>query len=86
MVHLLGFIVRMLVLVLGAPGIAVAGSLELLRGYFWGWFHHFDRDVEDQASVIGAGCFCCRHIFFGACCLDVRTITFCQLMGFPLSH
>ena len=21
--------------------------------------------------------------FFGACCLDVKTLTFCQLMGFP---
>ena len=24
--------------------------------------------------------------FLGACCLDVRTLTFCQLMGFPLNH
>ena len=23
---------------------------------------------------------------FGAFCLDVRTLTFCQLMGFPLNH
>ena len=23
---------------------------------------------------------------FGASCLDVRTLTFCQLMGFPLNH
>ena len=23
---------------------------------------------------------------FGALCLDVRTLTFCQLMGFPLNH
>ena len=23
---------------------------------------------------------------FGAFCLDVRTSTFCQLMGFPLNH
>ena len=23
---------------------------------------------------------------FGACCLDVRTLTLCQLMGFPLNH
>ena len=26
-----------------------------------------------------------RH-YFGACCLDVRTLTFCQLMGFPLNN
>ena len=26
------------------------------------------------------------YIYFGACCLDVRTLTFCQLMGFPLNH
>ena len=26
------------------------------------------------------------HENFVACCLDVRTLTFCQLMGFPLSH
>ena len=24
--------------------------------------------------------------FLGAFCLDVRTLTFCQLMGFPLDH
>ena len=23
---------------------------------------------------------------FSACCLDVRTLTFCQLLGFPLNH
>ena len=26
------------------------------------------------------------YVLFGACCLDVRTLTFCQLMGFPLNH
>ena len=24
--------------------------------------------------------------FFGAVCLDVRTLAFCQLIGFPLNH
>ena len=27
-----------------------------------------------------------RPCFFGAFCLDVRTLTFCQLMGLPLNH
>ena len=27
-----------------------------------------------------------RLQYFGAFCLDVRTLTFCQLMGFPLNH
>ena len=26
------------------------------------------------------------HARLGAFCLDVRTLTFCQLMGFPLNH
>ena len=26
------------------------------------------------------------HMNFGAFCLDVRTLAFCQLMGFPLDH
>ena len=26
------------------------------------------------------------QLSFGAFCLDVRTLTFCQLMGFPLNH
>ena len=26
------------------------------------------------------------HVFFVAFCLDVRTLAFCQLMGFPLNH
>ena len=26
------------------------------------------------------------HSFFGAFCLDVRTLAFCQLMVFPLNH
>ena len=27
-----------------------------------------------------------RHLTFGAFCWDVRTLTFCQLMGFPLNR
>ena len=26
------------------------------------------------------------HLSFAACCLDVRTLTFGQQMGFPLNH
>ena len=39
--------------------------------------------VERDLEVLRFGGF---RGFFVAFCLDVRTLTFCQLMGFPLNH
>ena len=48
---------------------------------------------DSEASTDGAASHRCLgvtymyiYIYFGAFCLDVRTLTFCQLMGFPLNH
>ena len=37
-------------------------------------------EVEAGGGLIGG------HDCFGAFCLDVRTFTFCQLIGFPFNH
>ena len=42
-----------------------------VRGWVGGWV---------------GGCVCVCLLSFVAFCLDVRTLTFCQLMGFPLNH
>ena len=46
------------------------------------------RELDDAArALVLAPCLVSRgSIFFGAFCLAVRTLTFCQLMGFPLNH
>ena len=42
------------------------------------------RKPIDGAST--ASFYVCLLLIFGAFCLDVRTLTFCRLMGFPLNH
>ena len=39
-----------------------------------------------DVGIVSPACSANRSTHFGAGCLDVRTLTFCQLMGFLLNH
>ena len=60
----------------------LALNLGPRKGNSWalqGMFRKKESQKENPAFV-GA------QPYFGACCLDVRTLPFSQLMGFPLDH
>ena len=48
--------------------------------------HGCDRDSGVSFEILKVLIEYVPEPIFGAFCLDVRTVTFCQLMDFPLNH
>ena len=46
----------------------------------------FMLDFYSVGCFSRLGTFSCALTNLGSFCLDVRTLTFCQLLGFPLNH